>query len=127
MAGFDFKIVDEFDHVFDEKGNSFLAFRKIDWGNKGNPKYDLRKYYNNADGEEIMGKGFSFLTEEGPNELVKVLTENGFGHTDEILDAIKDREEFLQCLSDALDGCATEQLKAVEKTEEYHDASAIFG
>lgn len=87
-----YHIVDGFDKVFDEKGNCFLAFRKITWGEKtDNVKLDMRKWYNNKDGGESVGKGFSFLTDEGPNELAKILVEEGYGDTDELIELLNNR------------------------------------
>lgn len=101
---FEYEIEEGFDHVFDEKGNTFLALRKIQWGGKGDFKLDLRKWYINSNGEETVGKGVSFLTEEGPHELTKVLVDNGFGHTGEILQGIYHREDFEQCLENLRNG-----------------------
>lgn len=101
---FEYEIEEGFDHVFDEKGNTFLALRKVQWGGKGDFKLDLRKWYINSNGEETVGKGVSFLTEEGPHELAKVLVDNGFGHTGEILQGIYHREDFEQCLENLRNG-----------------------
>ena len=84
---FVYSVDPNFDYTIDEKGNAFIALRKIDWGNNGNYKLDLRKYYASESGE-TMQKGVSFLTEEGPDELTKVLLEVGYGNDDEIADAI---------------------------------------
>ena len=43
---------------------------------------------------ETPGKGFSFLTEEGPHELTDVLISNGYGHTKDILELLRDRDDF---------------------------------
>lgn len=77
----------DFDYTIDEKGNTFIALRKIDWGNNGNYKLDLRKYYASESGE-TMSKGVSFLTDDGPDELAKVLIETGYGNDDEIANTI---------------------------------------
>lgn len=84
---FVYSVDPNFDYTIDEKGNAFIALRKIDWGNNGNYKLDLRKYYASESGE-TMQKGVSFLTEEGPDELTKVLLEVGYGNDNEIADAI---------------------------------------
>ena len=96
-----YNIVDEFDHTFDEKGNTFLAFRKLSWGD-GEPKYDLRKWYINKEGQETVGKGVSFLTEEGPHELARVLVSTGFGHTDELVSELVKRDDFKIALNRAV-------------------------
>ena len=94
----------EEDHVFDEKGSTFLAMRKIAWGVAQNEEVDpeklhweLRKW-RMIDGEEMANKGFGFLTEEGPHELTKTLLEQGFGHTKDVLNAIKDRDDFREAV-----------------------------
>lgn len=127
---FSYEIIDGFDKVFDEKGNSFLAIRKIDWGGRGTPKLELRKWFNNAQGEETIGKGFSFLTEEGPNELTKVLIESGFGHTEEIIEGIKDREDFLPALckayENAKDIIGSENFENIKDEDVYYDPSKLL-
>lgn len=77
----------DFDYTIDEKGNTFIALRKIDWNNSGNYKLDLRKYYASESGE-TMSKGVSFLTDDGPDELTKVLIETGYGDDSEIANSI---------------------------------------
>ena len=84
---FEYRTDPDFDYTIDEKGNTFIALRKIDWGNKGDFKLDLRKYYASESGE-TMSKGLSFLTDDGPNELTKVLIETGYGNDTELANAI---------------------------------------
>ncbi len=86
-----YEIHDNFDYTIEEKGNTFIALRKLSWGDS-DPKFDIRKWYNTPDGERA-NKGVG-LSEEGMNELTSVLLSNGFGKTDEILEAIKDRSDF---------------------------------
>lgn len=125
--GFAYEIVDEYDKVFDEKGNTFLALRKVKWGGKEAVKFDMRKWYNNSDGSEKCGKGFSFLTDEGPHELAKILVEEGFGHTEDILNGIRYREDFVDSLVSVLSGDDVEGLKKAGISEEYFDPKDIFG
>ena len=47
---------------------------------------------------ERASRGFSFLTEEGPHELANVLVSNGYGHTQDILERLKDRPDFQDSL-----------------------------
>ena len=88
------------DHVFDEKGGTFLAMRKIAWGVPQNEEPDPEKLHwelrrwRMRDGKEMADKGFSFLTEEGPHELTNTLLEQGFGHTKDVLNIIKSRDDF---------------------------------
>lgn len=83
---FAYSVDPEFDYTIDEKGNTFYALRKIDWGNKGNYKLDLRKYYASEEGER-MNKGVS-ISDEGADELTRVLLETGYGNDSELADTI---------------------------------------
>ena len=47
-----------------------------------------------GDGEERADKGFSFLTEDGPHELARVLVHNGYGKTKEIITELAHRDDF---------------------------------
>ena len=98
---FSYKLCD-LDRIVDEKGSVFIALRKIAWGcgKDDDPedldipiKLDLRKYYNTDQGER-MDKGVSFLTEEGPNELTKVLLEEGYGNTAQCLSVLLKRSDI---------------------------------
>ena len=91
---FTYTVNPDFDYTIDEKGNTFIALRQIDWGNKGEYKLDLRKYYASEDGE-TMSKGLSFLTEDGPNELTRVLIETGYGDDEEIANTIIESRPYI--------------------------------
>lgn len=90
-------VEDGSEKVFDEKGNVILAMRKVSWGanaSEENVKLELRKWYMDADGGERPNKGFSFLTEDGPNNLASCLVESGYGNTREVLTHLSTREDF---------------------------------
>lgn len=92
---FNLEIDDSLNVVFDElPGNSFLALRKLRWNSSSPFKLDIRKWYTNSEGEEIAGKGVSFMTPEGPENLVQALLENGYCDTRKTLNGIKDRDDF---------------------------------
>ena len=91
---FSYSVDPNFDYTIDEKGNTFIALRKIDWSNSGNYKLDLRKYYASESGE-TMSKGVSFLTEDGPNELTRVLIETGYGDDEEIANTIIQNRPYI--------------------------------
>ena len=111
----------DFDFTIDEKGNTFIALRKIDWGNKGDFKLDLRKYYASESGE-TMSKGLSFLTDEGPNELTKVLIENGYGNDEEIANTIlENRKGVLARIAVALEDPEKSYDLKVELERELED------
>lgn len=79
--------------VFDTNGDVYLAMREVAW-NDGMPKLELRKWYAGHDGkDDFPAKGFSFLTEDGPDNLAEILVKRGYGNTPVLLDAIAKREE----------------------------------
>lgn len=125
---FEYTTDPDFDYTIDEKGNTFIALRKIDWGNKGDYKLDLRKYYASESGE-TMSKGLSFLTEDGPNELTKVLIETGYGNDYELANAIiEKRPGILSRINSAIkddpdlvDGLDIEDLD----DEEFYDPEEL--
>ena len=94
---FTYSVNPDFDYTIDEKGNTFIALRQIDWGDKGEYKLDLRKYYATEEGER-MSRGLSFLTEEGPDELTRVLLETGYGDDEQIANTIIDSRPVLTAL-----------------------------
>lgn len=101
---FNLEIDHSVDEVFDEGvGSSFLALRKIRWNENSPYKLDIRKWFTNSDGSEVAGKGVSFITENGPNGLVKALLKNNYGDTRDVLDSIKTRDDFLYNVKTVLD------------------------
>lgn len=101
---FSYDIDKDFDYTIEEKDNSFVALRKIRWGNREDYRLDLRKYISTEEGER-MGKGLSFLTEDGPSELVKVLLDNDYGKPDEISDTIvNNRRDIFEAISKKVNG-----------------------
>ena len=122
---FHLEIDDSINEVIDEgTGNSFIAMRKLRWNEAGTFKLDLRKWITNADGQEIAGKGFSFITEEGPENLVNALLKHGYGDTRKTLEGIQDREDFIPEAMKILakKGAITNDLIP----EEYMDEEASF-
>ncbi len=96
-----YKIFDGMDNIFDERGSSFIAMRKTAWYSVGKEeptedkaKWELRKWTANESGLDTPGKGFSFLTENGPHDLAKLLVHNGYGDTKELLLELKQRDDF---------------------------------
>lgn len=128
---FNLEIDPSLDVVFDEgSGNSFLAMRKLRWDENSNFKIDLRKWFTNSDGEEIAGKGFSFITEDGPNNLVNCLIDNGFGDTRDIIEKVSTRDDFVDALATstaALDALGLDELKdKVKKAAESSEAESFY-
>lgn len=111
MPEFKYEVDPEFDYLIEEKGNQALFFRRVSWNGR-DAKPEIRKWY--VDGtSETPGKGFSFMTEEGPNELIKTMTELGYGNTEELLENISKRDDFPVAVKKVL-GKGVEEL-----TEEY--------
>lgn len=128
---FIYKVDKDFDYIFDEKGNTFLALRKIAWGKDSKDyKLDLRKWYTSSDGSEKIGKGFSFITDEGPNELVRLLLEKGYGNTEQVVKSIKDRNDFLDALTYVvpyiIDKDSNENKTDKKKTPKYYDPKDVL-
>lgn len=90
--------------IVEEKNNSFIRFAQIAWVGEDEEvepdkiKYDLRRYTTDADGNEKMLKGVSFLTNDGPTELTHILLEEGFGKTETVLSTIKERDDFKEAV-----------------------------
>jgi hypothetical protein len=90
---FEYTVDSSFDYTIDEKGNTYIALRKIDWGNKGDYKLDLRKYYASGEGEK-MAKGVSF-GDDAADELVKVLLDTGYGDDMEVANSIIENRPYI--------------------------------
>lgn len=119
---FKYTIVDDFDRVIDEKGNQSINLRKLYFGNDPEKaKFDLRKWITDADGNEICGKGFSFLTEDGPNILAETLIEEGFGRTDDVLQSLSVRDDFESSVSKVLGKSLDEVATTSEEDQLYFD------
>lgn len=99
---FTYEIDKDYDYVLNEVGNVFTALRKISWNGR-EPKLDIRKYYNTKDGSERMDKGVS-MSKECADELTRVLASTGYGETRDIIDGIKNREDFESALRQSLKG-----------------------
>ena len=112
--------------IIDEKNNQFIRLAEIAWAGADEEvdpskiKLDIRKYNKYEDGNERMLKGCSFLTEDGPHELTHALVEEGFGNTEKILTAIKQRSDF----PDAVKSCYGE--KAADATDDTFDLRNII-
>lgn len=124
MADFTYKIHDDYDYIIEESGNTFVALRKLTWGNAENPKLDLRRYYNTDEGERVH-KGVS-ITDDGADELVKVLCDTGYGDTEEIIRGIKDREDFMPSLSKVIGKDNIPETDMEIKDSDYFDPNSIF-
>lgn len=88
--------VDGINELIDERNNSILALREVGWNDK-EPRLELRRWIVDENGDKPM-KGVSFLTEDGPHNLVNSMTKLGFGNTETILANIKNRDNFEESL-----------------------------
>lgn len=109
-----YEIAEEGQHIIDEKGNSYLMLAKYKWFGKGDFKLGIRTFYSTSEKERI-GKGISFLTEEGPHELTKVLLEEGYGHPQELAQTIrKYRPEVIGAVMDELNTMTKDEKNMCE-------------
>lgn len=85
---FKYEVNPNFDFILEERANTYIALRKIKWGDKSEEKLDIRKYIAQESGERMM-KGCSF-SDEAAHELTKIMVEQGYGKDKDIFDAIID-------------------------------------
>ena len=127
---FNLQIDPELNEIFDENnGNSFLAMRRLKWNDTSPYKLDLRRWIINSSGEEVAGKGFSFLTEEGPHELVNVLLKHNYGRTKDVLNNIKYREDFAYNIKEIVQDLYSDakNIMTVETNDEqFYDPKELF-
>lgn len=132
---FSYEVDPEYDYVLEEKGNTYTALRKIKWGDSEEYKLDIRKYYATEEGER-MAKGCSLMSEEGADELTKVLIETGYGQDKELYETILEKRpelvsRFIKYISDDSD---PEMLMAHRETfpieddeeEDYYDLEEVI-
>lgn len=93
------EIDSDIDIILEESRNSYIALRKIKWRPEWEPKLDIRKWFIDSTGREVVGKGVSFSTEKGPEKLLESLINLNIGKTDQILRTLSSREDFLDAFS----------------------------
>ena len=106
-----YKVFEGEDNIFDEKGSTFCALRKVAWWNPEkneeptaeDAKWEIRKWRANDDGTDTANKGMTFLTEEGPHSLAEMLVEKGFGVTKKLLGSLKRRDNFKESVEHMYD------------------------
>lgn len=137
-GNFEYHIKNGIDYVIEEKNNSFIAFRQLVWGDDTDDpnkmKLDLRKWTATPEGEQC-GKGVTFLSENGPNELVHVLVEHGYGNTTRIMNALAGRKDFFTTVKSYLGDTFTEEQAEcflsmvdndIDENEEMYDPREEF-
>lgn len=118
MAEFKFNInLDGIDEIFDECGNSLLKISEISWNDRAY-KVELRKWVMDSSGELKANKGFSFLTDEGPNNLTHILLEKGYGDN-----KIK---EIMESRGVQLD-IPVEEKETKEDSQDFYDPEDLLG
>lgn len=122
------------DRIIEERGNQFLAMRMVRWNDNKEFKLDIRKYVLSETGETPL-KGISFLTEEGPDELTKILVEEGFGNNTDLFETIKEKRPELESyfIRDYLDRDNKDLQSHLDtypiiedNTEEYYDPEELL-
>lgn len=132
---FHYDVDPDYDFVLEERGNTYTALRKIRWMDKDSFALDLRKYYATEEGEK-MAKGVSLMSEEGANELVRVLVSTQYGDDRQLADTIcSDRVEVAARIYDKIqnDNELKNQVEDIivnhladENDEEYYNLDEVI-
>ena len=117
---FTMDILEGFDYIIEESGNSSLNLRKVSWNGREH-KLDLRKW-NYQDGQERAMKGVT-LSDDGADELSAVLVEQGYGNTKRLLKALTKREEY----NDSMNHLNDVDEEIDDGSEDYYDPSELLG
>jgi hypothetical protein len=125
---FKYAIVDNIDYTLEEQGNQFTALRKIRWGDSDKEYLEMRRWRNTPDGGEQAAKGCTFMTDEGPANLINALIELGYGNTKEVLGKLSDRTDFRKSLNSLLgkdDELYDDNVGTLE--DDYYDPKSLIG
>jgi hypothetical protein len=125
---FKYAIVDNIDYTLEEQGNQFTALRKIRWGDSDKEYLEMRRWRNTPDGGEQAAKGCTFMTDEGPANLINALIELGYGNTKEVLGKLSDRTDFRKSLNSLLgkdDELYDDSVGTLE--DDYYDPKSLIG
>lgn len=112
---FSFTKLENFDYILEEQGNTSINLRKIDWGDKGNFKLDIRKW-SYQEGQERAMKGIT-LNKEGADELALALVTEGYGNTSKLRMALENRSD---------DNTSYENNYVDDDEEEYYDPKELI-
>lgn len=126
---FKYSVDPNFDFVLEERANTYIALRKIKWGENSEPKIDIRKYVATEEGERMM-KGCS-MSDEGANELAKVLVQQGYGKDKDIFESIIDNRpeitsRFIREIKESSDSAIEEHLKKYPIVDVEEDDEELF-
>lgn len=126
---FKYSVDPNFDFVLEERANTYIALRKIKWGENSEPKIDIRKYVATEEGERMM-KGCS-MSDDGANELAKVLVQQGYGKDKDIFESIIDNRpeitsRFIREIKESSDSAIEEHLKKYPIVDVEEDDEELF-
>lgn len=125
----EFKVKEDgINEVIDEKGNMALMLREVAWNGR-DYHLELRKWIVDVDKEQPM-KGCTFITEEGPNNLVDTMVKHGYGNTRNILHELSSRDSFEEDLVSVIGKQKVDKAKNTEVTiteDDYFDPKSLLG
>lgn len=125
----EFKVKEDgINEVIDEKGNMALMLREVAWNGR-DYHLELRKWIVDVDKEQPM-KGCTFITEEGPNNLVDTMVKHGYGNTRNILHELSSRDSFEEDLVSVIGKQKVDKAKDTEVTiteDDYFDPKSLLG
>jgi hypothetical protein len=119
---------DGINELIDERNNSTIMLREVSWGGRENYKLELRRWIVGEDGDKPL-KGVSFLTDDGPDNLVHAMAKVGFGNTTTILNILKKRENFDESLVRAIGKTKVNEARNSEieiSDEDYYDPASFI-
>ena len=126
MFDINFKVHPDFDELIDERGNTAVYFRMVDWNDREAKRPEIRKWRISENGE-TPDKGVTFLTDDGPKNLAKAIIKKGFGETAEYIEALKDRDNFDDSLAQVIGKKRVNEAKNTEvEVEDYYDPKVVF-
>ena len=127
MFDINFKVHPDFDELIDERGNTAVYFRMVDWNDREAKRPEIRKWRISENGE-TPDKGVTLLTDDGPKNLAKAIIKKGFGETAEYIEALKDRDDFDDSLAQVIGKKKVNEAKntEVEEVEDYYDPKVVF-
>ena len=125
MDAFKYSVSEDLDEVIDERNNTVIMLRRVAWGDRDFGRPEIRKWHL-SEGKERADKGVTFLTDDGPANLAKTLIRKGFGETKELLEVLKERDNFDNALIDVIGKKKVKDAKEKEATEVYYDPREVL-
>lgn len=115
-------------YLIEERNNTVTMLRNVAWNGR-EARLELRKWVVEEGGEKPM-RGLSFLTPEGPHNLVHALTEHGYGNTKTVIDNLKKRDDFETSLAESIGMQKVVEARNTEvtvKSDEFYDPRSMIG